>query len=407
MTETTAAPAPAEAKPNHGLSVADALAQMQANRASAAAPTPAETAEKPAAEASNPEPGETAEANSVEGEEPEAEATTEETAEETTEEPSGEGVELAEDSKLVLPDGSEWTAKELAEGVLRHKDYTKKTQALAEGQRALAAEQQSFRDKAREFDTGMQAERAQLAEATKAAQAEREKYAQTVDEVEKALNAQGAEWARIDWEAEAVRDPNGFPLKWARYQSWERAQAVTKAEKAELDAKRKADAETADKQSQETARTAWQAHKQALEQHVASQHAELLDTEKGPAKLRAMMATAEAAGMPKEVFIAAMGHAPTADVPVFHPAVFEFLRKATLYDGLVAEQSKVLASDKAPKPDASGKIRVVKAGAARYRPPSAPAAALGRAQAAFNANPSSSANAVALMQAKRAASQSR
>jgi hypothetical protein len=379
---------------------------MQAARVNAPASPPAAPAEEPAAEASNPEPGETAEATSVEGEEPEAEATADETAEEVTEEPSGDGYELAEDSKLVLPDGSEWTAKELAEGVLRHKDYTKKTQALADERRTFDAERKSFQDKAREFDTGMQAERAQLATALKEAQAQRDRYAQSVDEVEKALNAQGAEWAKIDWEAEAARDPNGFPLKWARYQSWERAQAVTKAEKAELDAKRKADAEAADKQSLEAAQTAWLNSRQALEQHIASQHAELLDPEKGGQKVRAMMATAEAAGMPKEVFVAAMGHAAHPEVPVMHPAVFELLRKATLYDGLVAEQSKVLASDKAPKPDATGKIRVMKAGASRVRPPSPSSAALGRAQAAYNANASPE-NAVALMQARRAAQAAR
>ena len=406
MTETTAAPAPAEAKPNRGLSVAEAVAAMQATRESAAAPPPAEPVEEPAAEASNPEPGETAEATSVEGAEPEAEATTDETAEDVTEEPSGDGYELAEDSKLVLPDGTEWTAKELAEGVLRHKDYTKKTQALADERRTFDAERKSFVDKAKEFDTGMQAERAQLATALKDAQAQRDRYAQSVDEVEKALNAQGAEWARIDWEAEAARDPTGYVRKWAQYQSWERAQAVTKAEKAELETKRKADAEAADKQSQEAVANAWHASRQALEQHIASQHAELLDAEKAPAKLRAMMATAEAAGMPKEVFVAAMGHQARADVPVMHPAVFELLRKATLYDGLVAEQSKVLASDKAPKPDATGKIKVVKAGASRARPPSPSSAALGRAQAAYNAS-STPENAVALMQARRAAQAAR
>ena len=239
MTETTAAPAIAEAKPNHGLSLADAVAAMQANRESAAAPTPVQPAVEPAADASNPEPGETTEADSVEGEEPEAEATADETAEEVTEEPSGEGVELAEDSKLILPDGSEWTAKELAEGVLRHKDYTRKTQALAEERRTLDADRKVVQDKARELETGMQAERAQIAAALKEAQAQRDRYAQSVDEVEKALNQQGAEWARIDWEIEAQRDPN-WQLKFARFQKWQHAMEVTRAEKAELDAKRKA-----------------------------------------------------------------------------------------------------------------------------------------------------------------------
>lgn len=402
MTETTAAPAIAEAKPNHGLSLADAVAQMQAARVNATqASPPAAPAEEPAADASNPEPGETAEADSVEGGEPEAEATADETAEEVTEEPSGEGVELAEDSKLILPDGSEWTAKELAEGVLRHKDYTKKTQALAEERRTLDADRKVVQDKARELETRMQAERAQIATALKEAQAQRDRYAQSVDEVEKALNQQGAEWARIDWEIEAQRDPN-WQLKFARFQKWQHAMEVTRAEKAELDAKRKADAETVDRQSQEAAQTAWLNSRQTLEQHIASQHAELMDPAKAPQKFRAMMATAEAAGMPKEVFVAAMGHAPSPHVPVMHPAVFELLRKATLYDGLVAEQTKVLASDKAPKPDATGKIKVVKAGAPRFRPPSPTDSALGRAVARFKADPSPE-NAVLKMQAERAA----
>jgi hypothetical protein len=403
MTETTAAPAIAEAKPTHGLSIAEAVSQLKLNRESAVAPPPVEAPAEPAADASNPESGETSEAISVEGAEPDAEETTDETTEEATEEPSGEGYELAEDSKLILPDGTEWTAKELAEGTLRHKDYTKKTQALAEERRAVDAERKVIADKAAQFEHETQTQRTQLVEALKAAQAERDRYAQSVDEVDKALNAQGAEWEATDWEAEALRDPNGFPVKWARYQKYLHAVSITKAEKADLDAKRKAETETASQQSQEAAARSWQQSRSALSQHIERNHPDLLAPEKGKQEFVAMANTAEAAGMPKEVFMAAIGYAQSADVPIMHPAIFE-LRKATRYDRLVSEQSKVLASDKAPKPDATGKIKVVKATAARFRPPTQAQAAVGGAKTAFE-NSLSIQSAAKLMAARRNARQ--
>ena len=408
MTETTAAPAPAEAKPNHGLSLADAVAKMRANRASAAAPTPAEPASEPAAEASNPEPGETAEATGVEGaEQPETDTATDEQADApATEEPTGEGVELADDSKLVLPDGSEWTAKELVEGTMRLRDYTKKTQALAEERKtldthrqALDAERRAVSDKAREIDTALQQELA-------AAKTAREQYAAQVEQISALLNKQDAEWSRIDWQAERMRDPQAAAAKWMDYQLHRDAMAAAERERADLAAKAKADADESDRKARDSAAQAWQGQRQALEQHITSRHADLMDPEKGKHEFRAMAATAEAAGIPGDVFLAALGHTPQDGVPIMAAPVFELLRKATRYDQLVSEQTKALASDKAPRPDATGKIKVVKAGAARFRPPSPTDSAVGRAQADFNRNRSVE-DAVALMKAKRAANAAR
>ena len=398
MTETTAAPAPAEAKPNRGLSQADAVAQMRANRASAAAPTPPQPAPEPAAETSNPEPGETVEANGVEAEQAQPEGIdeqpTEGEAEPTAEQDDGQTI-------VQLKDGSTVPLEELVAGYMKDGDYRKKTSALSEDRKALAAERQALEaerrtvsDKARELDTTLQQEIA-------AARAERERYAASVAEVEKALNQQGAEWAHIDWEVEAQRDPN-WQLKFARFQKWQHAMEVTRSERDGLDAKAKADAEAARQAAQAEAAKSWQGQRQALEQHIAARHADLLDPEKGKQEFRLMAATAEAAGIPGQVLLAALGYGQQEGVPIMAAPVFELLRKATRYDQIVSQQTKALASGTAPKPDPTGKLKVVKAGAARFRPPSPTDAAVGRAQAAFNAD-RSMANAVALNRAKREA----
>jgi len=139
-----------------------------------------------------------------------------------------------------------------------------------------------------------------------------------------------------------------------------------------------------------------------LEGHITAKHAELLDPKEGSQKWAAMRETAEAAGIPANVILATLGQRHEPGVPIMDAPVFELWRKATLYDALVAERTKATASGTAPKPDASGRIRVVKGSAPVYRPPPAASAALGRAQAAFNANPNQI-NSAALMRAKRIA----
>lgn len=399
MTETTAAPAPAEAKPNHGLSLADAVAQMKANRVSAPAPTPAKPAPEPAAEASNPEAGETTEANSVDAEQL-APADADEQSTEGA--PEAEGEQDDGPTIVQLKDGSQVQLEELVAGYMKDADYRKKTQALSEDRKALVTERQTLdaerrvvADKARELDTTLQSELA-------AAKAERQKYAVQVEQIAGLLNKQDAEWSRIDWQAERMRDPQAAAAKWMDYQLHRDAMAAAERERADLAAKAKTDAEAADKATQAQVVQAWQQSYSALATHIQAKHADLVDPEKGSQEWRAIAATMKAAGFPDEVTLAALGQRHDPLVPILAPQVFELLRKATLYDRITSERTKALASDTAPKPDASGKIRVVKGTTSRFRPPSPTDSALGRAQAAFNASPSQ-ANAAALMQAKRAA----
>lgn len=406
MTETTAAPAPAEAKPNHGpLTMMEAAAQFAAKRASASAPPPAEAAPEPAAEESNPANGETAEATSVEGEAPEAEAATDEQTK-AAEEPAGDAMELGDDAELILPDGSKWTAKELAEGVLRQKDYTRKTQALAEERRQLDSARQEIAGKAKELETGLGTRMTELERERDAMKAVREQYAAQVAQIGQMLNAQDAEWRKIDWPAERARDPQAAAAKWMDYQLHLQAVQDAEKERADLDAKSRGDAEAADKAAKEAATQAWQARRAELHQHVAEHHGILKDPERGNQEWLAMAETAKAAGFPPEVILATIGQTFDPNVPLMSAPIFELWRKATRYDQITAQKTAALASPEAPKPDATGRIKVAKATAPRFRPPSAADATLGRAQAAFNTNPSV-ANAVALEQAKRTAAQAK
>ncbi len=80
--------------------------------------------------------------------------------------------------------------------ILRHADYTRKTQELAEHRRALEAERDAF---GREAETlrGASRDRMRLA----------------------ALDDQLAEFETVDWEAYAAEDPQAAQHLWGRYQA--------------------------------------------------------------------------------------------------------------------------------------------------------------------------------------------
>lgn len=84
--------------------------------------------------------GEEGEEGEEEEEEEPSEDDEEEEEGEEEEEETDEEVELDDDLEVTLPNGETATIKELAEGHLRHKDYTQKTQKLAEERKEFEAE---------------------------------------------------------------------------------------------------------------------------------------------------------------------------------------------------------------------------------------------------------------------------
>lgn len=175
-------------------------------------PAPADT--EPGAEkaAETPAP---AEADAA----PEAEAEPEESA------PPAEGnpdqAEVAEDApppprRLKIPADAESPEEEVTEeeairGYLRHRDYTRKRMADAEAEKARASDYEAVR-------------------------AERQRIAARLKEVEDALAPPTVDWDKVQRE-----HPDQFPTLWANYQRLEAERAKVAQERAEADAKARAD----------------------------------------------------------------------------------------------------------------------------------------------------------------------
>lgn len=83
----------------------------------------------------------------VEHEEPEAEAIETETQEGEIE-AEADAEPAADPRKIMLPDGEEITVEEARKGYLRNRDYTQKTQRVAEDHRALVTEKSVWAEKA-------------------------------------------------------------------------------------------------------------------------------------------------------------------------------------------------------------------------------------------------------------------
>ena len=177
-------------------------------------PAPAdqkESAEQPAA-------AETAEAETATteatGETQEAEE-----AAESAEAPDAQSQETSQPPvrKVRLDDGSEREVQETElEEAYRRKDaqwadYTRKTQALAEERKAFLAEQESVR-------------------------AERQRYAARLKELDEALKPPA-----VDWDAIQREHPDQFPTLWANYQRLESERQRAAQERAEAEAKVRAD----------------------------------------------------------------------------------------------------------------------------------------------------------------------
>lgn len=373
------ATSPASATPNQpagALTLQQAAQEMASRRAAAAQATTAPVAPEPAATDETDKP-ETApvevEADSIAetSEQPDAdEATDAETdVEAQGEEPTGDYIEL--------PDGTQIPVEE---AVKAHQNFkalqarvTRKEQALAEERRALESERQKVTTEVAGYLERAKAEAEALAAA-------REQYAQKLKIVESRFTAGNDEFANVNWDELEATDPVAYATKWTRYQRHQAAKQALEAERREIEQQRAGEMERAVREA-----------RSKLQKYVADNHSELFDPQRGQVLQQAMLRTAYEAGYSKEEVEMSLDH-----------RMFPIWIKAAKWDLMEAERANVTAKPTAPKPDATGTIKVVKARAARPTPIPAPKAALGRAQAAYNANPSRE-NALALMEAKRVA----
>lgn len=76
---------------------------------------------------------------------------TEGQTEEIEGEPEAEEAPAPDERKIMLPDGEEVTVEEARKGYLRNRDYTQKTQRIAEDHRALVAEKSVWAERAQEM----------------------------------------------------------------------------------------------------------------------------------------------------------------------------------------------------------------------------------------------------------------
>lgn len=373
------ATSPASATPNQpagALTIQQAAQEMASRRAAAAQATTAPVAPEPAATDETDKP-ETApvevEADSIAetSEQPDADETTdaETDVEAQGDDPTGDYIEL--------PDGTQIPVEE---AVKAHQNFkalqarvTRKEQALAEERRALETERQKVTAEVSGYLERAKAEAEALA-------AEREKYAQKLKIVESRFTAGNDEFANVNWDELENTDPVAYAAKWAKYQRHQAALQALEAERREIEQQRSAEMERAMREA-----------RAKFQQTVAQNHSELLDPQRGPVLQQAMIRVAHEAGY------SAQEIEQTLD-----PRVLVLWTKAAKWDLMEAERANATAKPTAPKPDATGTIKVVKARAARPMTIPAPKAALGRAQAAYNANPSRE-NALALMEAKRVA----
>lgn len=351
MSETNG---PASATPNQpagALSFDDGLAVL-ASRHSAA----------PAATTERPDPGaaadETDQPETAPVEVEDADSTADDANEPAADE--GEGGETDDVGDYIeMPDGEKIPVEE---AVQAHKNWkalqarvTRKEQALAEERRALESERQKVNGELGGVLQRAQAETEQLA-------AMRADYAQRLEIVGKSMSAEDERFASTDWDKLADEDPVGFNREWAAYQRHEKRKATIEAEAARI---RQEQAQATERAMRE-ARGKFQAY-------AAEKFPDLFDPGKGQSLQAAMLRTAADAGYSEQDI------ANTLD-----PRALSLWYKASLYDQMIAEKSAATAKPTAPKPDASGAIRVVKVRAPRPNPIPAPAAALGRAKAAWN-----------------------
>jgi hypothetical protein len=371
MSETNS-PASAETpnQPAGALTMQEAATLMATRSAAAREATTAQTAPEPAAdETDQPEaaPVEVEDADSDANDANDLDA-------------EGEAAETDDVGDYIeTPDGEKIPVEEAVQAVKNFKALqarvTRKEQALAEERRTLEQERQKVN-----ADLGGALARAKAeAEAIAAA---REEYAQKLKFVTERFTEGEAEFANVNWDELEATDPIAYAAKWTKYQRHEAAKAKLWQEQQQIEAERNRDMQ----RFVQEARARFQAF-------AAEKYPELVDPEQGPIHHKAMLQTALDAGYTEQQI-----------VNTFDPPALVLWRKAALYDQMMAQKSAVSAKPTAPKPDATGGFKVVKARAARPNPIPAPKAALGRAQAAFNQKESPTIeDGLALLAARRAA----
>jgi len=375
---------PAAAQGTGPLTLQQAVAAQLAKMESAKAPTPRpDQAAAETAETTNQD--EALESAEAEGVEQEGEVSQDEQAETGDQnEPSGQEVDLTEDSEIVLPNGERWTGKDLVEGVMKAKDYTRKTQALQAERQTLERYTTDLRSKVTQIEQDLVARHQQVQKDLSEAATKRELYAEQLKRITDAQREHVTQWDKVDWDRLQREQPERIgPLLLQRDQARE-ALAKAEAEQNRLEGESKAEAEARHQREREAYARSWVGSKQALLDHVKQHHPVFTDPKASDAEWSKIAGTLKAVGMPEEVIQAAFGVRHDPSVPLVSPPMFELIRKAALYDAAVAQTTKATAPGKAQPNGDLGKIRVVKAEAPRFRPPPPDKAALGRARAQFN-----------------------
>ena len=373
--QTSAAPvadATDHAKPMAAMSALQASAALAARRAETAhaAPSPAtattEEADEGHAETATPDE-ELVEANTAEEGDDPTDETTDEHADEADD--SSFEVEIGEE-KVKLADLVEaWKRKNSFQ-----RDYTKKTEALAEQRRALEAERA-------QIYSHVEKEREALAQQLQEAHALRERHAAIVKSWEDALATADKQWEQVDWDKLMKEDPFEAQRLWLQYERHKETKSKVQQQAEELRAQRLAEMEKMRAQQQAL-----------LAQHIQTKHPELLDPEKGPALANAMKSVAAIYGYSEQDMLATLD-----------PRAIDMWIDATKWHQFQQEAQVASQKSNAPKPDKDGRIKIVKQQAApRIKPPSPVKAAVGRAQAQFNRT-LSDVDAANLLRARRAA----
>lgn len=377
----TAAPA---VNPAAAMTLQGAVAALEARRQAAAAPAPVQPAEAPKAEAEPSQPEADNAASDLDQAAPAADA--EPATDEPTEAPDGDDAQPDESDDegflVELPDGQQISLKELTAGYMKDADYRKKTAAVAEERRALQDRAKSVEDKEGELNSAVKARIDELTKEVETTRKTRSEYEQVVKTWNEQLAAADKQWKGVDWERLAEEDPKTAQKLWMQREQHREQMEVAKREAADLAEQRRAEAEKdiAEKRS-------------TLQKHVATKYPELTNAETGNAFWGKMVKFAQTIGYTEDDIRSTLD-----------PRGVDLLIAATRYHDTETQRAAAIAADpaKAPKPDQNGKLKIIKQGNPRPRPIPAPKAALGRAQAAFNGNPSME-NAIALREAKRAA----
>lgn len=388
--ETGGTPAPAGVNQPAALTSAQVAAMVAERRKGAASaasvPAQAEPA-KPAAEAAEVTPQtDNLEAEASADQVDEAKAADSAEAE-ASDDPSTEGdadggEQDDSDFEVELPDGEKVTLKELVAARMKDADYRQKTAALAREREALEARERAVAAKEGGTDEAYQGRMKALDDETAKMRAQRNQYEQVVNQFGGQLEAVEKQWAAVDWSALEERDPDQALKLRLKYLQFQEQKSIAQKEIADLRKEREAEAEKL-----------FATRREALQKHVTMKYPELTNPETGNKLWGQMIAVA------KE-----LGYSEVEIRNTLNPRAFDMWLMATRYHTQQAEQKAVAASkpQTLPKASANGHIRVLKQGQSRARPPAPPKAALGRAQAAYNAKPTAE-NFTVLLKARRAA----